>query len=194
MSNQVDLPDQLAWNQLPADAQRFLAGQQSAVAINLWFNDDGSLAISPEQAGASLGNLLLEFANVHDTMKCVAEFAASLSREPEKPERGNDDSIDYARWHLQEHTSGWWLYPMSGGRADFAREEPRGPFPSKAAAREASLPIAPVIGEALWADETWYVDGRLTEKSKDITIRTGTGEQPCALIYVQAYNGNAYHL
>ena len=73
-------PAPSAWMQLPADAQRFLSGNRAAAVINLWFEDDGSLACSPEQAGERLGLLLLEVGSYPDAIKCACEFTASLCR------------------------------------------------------------------------------------------------------------------
>jgi hypothetical protein len=72
--------DPLAWAQLPHDAQRILSGRPEAVAINLWFEDDGTLAISPETAGEQLGMLLIGPANYLDALRCAVEFTASLVR------------------------------------------------------------------------------------------------------------------
>jgi len=54
--------------------------------------------------------------------------------------------------------------------------------------------FAPVSdAERNWADERWVVHGNHTEKSDQVTILTGTHEQPCGLLYVKAYNANPYH-
>jgi hypothetical protein len=47
--------------------------------------------------------------------------------------------------------------------------------------------------ERTWAGGRWIVRGHNTEKSEEITILTEHHEQPCTLVYVKAYNGNAYH-
>jgi len=72
-------PDPIAWNQLPADAQRILSGRANACTINLWFEDNGTPVFCPSVMGYHLGMLLLEYGTVIDAMRCATEFTESLS-------------------------------------------------------------------------------------------------------------------
>lgn len=69
----------MCWQRLPADAQRLLSGQNSK-CIELWFYDDGTPLSSPTVLGVNLGMHLLQYANVPDTLQCVAEFVESETR------------------------------------------------------------------------------------------------------------------
>lgn len=73
--------DPIAWEQLPADAQRFLSGSKDACAVNLWFNDDGTPAFSPAEMGQYLGELLVLRANYLDALRCATEFTQYLTEE-----------------------------------------------------------------------------------------------------------------
>lgn len=98
-----------------------------------------------------------------------------------------------SRWLFHEHTTGWWAYPKApDGTVDFAREEPLGPHTTRKDAEHAALRADHTAAHP-WADETWIVHGGDSKTSTRVTIFTGDHEQPCTLIYVGAYNGNAYY-
>ena len=79
--------DPLIWRQLPADTQRMLSGYDGdevlrhlVPGLNLFFNDDGSLATSPANAGYELGLILIERFNVMDAVREATLFTESLTR------------------------------------------------------------------------------------------------------------------